>query len=218
MIRKLRNPQTQRRIILSIALIATIWASIILILIVLIHQTGQTHTQQSADVIIVLGSGLRRNGNAGDALTRRSIWASEQYHAGIAPYIICTGGVGERQTRSEADACAEILREQGVPADVIFLEEQSKSTEENAIYARAIMEAHGLKDASLVTDSFHMLRASWIFNTQSITHVTNPVPRERMRLRFYVQHTTREIIALHWQAFKQVFNLDVTSVNLLMIQ
>lgn len=218
MMRKLLKTFTFKRIMLLIALIATLWASVIIVLLFLIHDAGTpTPSTDSADTIIVLGSGLRRNGRAGEALTRRSIWAAEQYHAGAGQTIICTGGIGARQTRSEASACAEILQEHGVPADVIFLEELSKSTEENAIYAYQIMAENGLTDAVLVTDSFHMLRASWIFDTQGITHHTSPVPRERMRLRFYVQHTAREVVALHWQAFKQLLNLDVTHVNLLWI-
>jgi uncharacterized SAM-binding protein YcdF (DUF218 family) len=215
MTRKILSLFTTKKIMLFLALIATLWATVVMILLFLIHDAGVPTTDtQPADTIIILGSGLRRNGRAGEALTRRSIWASEQYHAGLAPTLICTGGIGERQTRSEADACYEILQEQGVPADAIFLEEMSKSTEENAIYAKQIMDENGLTDAILVTDSFHMLRASWIFDTQGITHQTSPVPRERMRLRFYIQHTTREVIALHWQAFKQLLNLPVTHVKL----
>lgn len=213
--RSLLNTVTIKRMLLLVAFIATLWAGIIMILLFLIYQTGiPDDATPPADTIIVLGSGLRRNGRAGDALMRRSVWAAEQYHIGLAPYIICTGGIGERQTRSEAEACAEILRDRGVPAEAIFLEEHSRSTEENAIYAKQIMAEYGLTDAILITDSFHMLRASWIFNTQGISHQTRPVPHEWMRLRFYVQHTTREVIALHWQAFKQLFNLPVTNFKL----
>lgn len=216
--RKLLKSFTLKRVMLILTLIATIWAGIVLILLVMIHNAGTPPSNTpSADTLIVLGSGLRRNGQPGEALLRRSVWASEQYHAGASSHIICTGGIGARQTRSEASACAEVLRNHGVPSEAIFLEELSKSTEENAIYARQIMEENGLNNAVLVTDSFHMLRASWIFDTQGIPHETSPVPRERMRLRFYVQHTAREVLALHWQAFKQVLNLDVTHVNLLVI-
>lgn len=172
-----------------------------------------TASGATADTIIVLGSGLRRDGSAGDALTRRSIWAARLYAQGAAPAVICTGGVGQGQRRSEADACREILLARGVPDSAIHLEDRSHSTEENAIFARDIMLANDWEDAVLVTDSFHMLRANWIFRTQGIDHYRSPVPRQWMRNYWYVRHTSREVLALHWQAFKQVFDLPVTSLK-----
>jgi uncharacterized SAM-binding protein YcdF (DUF218 family) len=192
---------------------AVIWALVIVVLAVLIYTTGEENNTQPADVIVVLGSGLRRDGRPGDALYRRSVWASRLYAQGIAPTVICTGGIGDRQRRSEASACAEVLRANGVPAAVILLEERSRSTEENAIYTRQIMEDAGFADAALVTDSFHMLRASWIFGTYDVTHYASPVPRDWVRTRFYVRHFSREILALHWQAFKEVFNIKLTNVG-----
>lgn len=189
-----------------------IWGGVVGWLLMSINTVGQEDLAQSADTIIVLGSGLRRDGRPGDALFRRSVWASMVYERGLADTIICTGGVGEGKPRSEADACREVLESRGVPADVILLEEQSTSTEENAIYARQLMEENSFEDAILVTDSFHMLRANWIFNSYDIRHYRSAVPRDWVRDYFYTRHTTREIVALHWHLFKEALNLPVTSV------
>lgn len=190
-----------------------VWVGVVVALAVSIENTGQDDQAQDADVIVVLGSGLRRDGRPGDALYRRSVWASELYQDGYAPHIICTGGVGEGQRRSEADACREVLESRGVPPEVIHLEAQSRSTEENAIYAGRLIAANGWQEVLLVTDSFHMLRASWVFEARGIPHVSSPVPREWVRDYFYNRHFTREILALHWQAFKEVFNLPLTNVS-----
>jgi len=197
-----------------IAISGFVWVGVIVVLAMRIEQVGQTDEAQAADVIIVLGSGLRRDGRPGDALYRRSLWASRLYEQGYAEQIICTGGIGQGQRRSEASACREVLLNNGVPADVITLEEQSASTEENALYAHEIMRSAGWTDALLVTDSFHMLRASWIFEDEGITHYRSPAPREWVRDYFYNRHFTREIVALHWQAFKETLNLPVTRVEL----
>jgi uncharacterized SAM-binding protein YcdF (DUF218 family) len=195
-----------------------LWLVIVLGLVTAIYFYGSDNpvmaSGHTADTIIVLGSGLRRDGSPGDALRRRSIWAARLYEQGTAPVVICTGGVGQGQRRSEADACREVLLARGVPESAIILEDRSHSTEENAIYAREIMQANGWQDAVLVTDSFHMLRANWIFRTQDIDHYRSPVPRQWMRSYWYVRHTAREVLALHWQAFKQVFGLPVTSFKL----
>ena len=189
-----------------------VWFIVIALLGLRVHTFGETSNAEESDVIIVLGSGLRRNGEPGDALYRRSVWASQLYQQGLAPVIICTGGVGLTQTRSEASGCRDVLLARGVPDADIHLDEQSRSTEENAIYAQQIMDANGWDDAVIVTDSFHMLRANWIFDTVGVEHTYSPVPRDWMRRFYYVRHFSREIVALHWQAFKDVFNLSATHV------
>ena len=203
--------------LIRIGLIAIlVWAAVIAVLASSIQRSGENGNAIESDVIIVLGSGLRRSGRPGDALTRRSIWGAGLYQQGLAERVICTGGIGEGHVRSEADACRELLLREGVPADAIFIEEQSHSTEENAIYAQEIMLENGWDSAVLVTDSFHMLRANWIFedyfDDNNISHTRSPVPREWVRDYFYWRHFNREIVALHWQAFKETFNLPFTSV------
>ncbi|PJF29558.1 MAG: hypothetical protein CUN52_07775 [Phototrophicales bacterium] len=201
-----------KRVIIFLGISLGIWAGMIIILAIHLFRYGDVITAEPSDVIIVLGSGLRRDGRAGDALWRRSLWASRLYQQGYADAIICTGGIGRGQTRSESDACRAILIDEGVPADAIFIEEKSHSTEENARYAQEIMTEQGFQSAILVTDSFHMLRASWIFDQQGIAHTRGTVPRDWVARRFFIQHFAREIIALHWQAFKTFFNLPVSNI------
>jgi hypothetical protein len=59
---------------------------------------------------------LERDNRPGPALTRRANHAAELWKRGLAPAIICTGGItGRENTRSEASACSELLRAAGVP-------------------------------------------------------------------------------------------------------
>ena len=208
------NMITWQRLLIFTLISGVVWFGVILVLAMQIEDVGQTDEAQPADVIIVLGSGLRRDGRPGDALYRRSLWGARLYEQGYAETVLCTGGIGDGQRRSEASACREVLINNGVPAAAITLEEQSASTEENALYAHEIMRSMGWVDALLVTDSFHMLRASWIFDAEGITHYRSPAPREWVRDYFYNRHFTREIVALHWQAFKETLNLPVTRVEL----
>ena len=46
-----------------------------------------------------------------------------------------------------------------------MLEEDSKTTVENAIYCREIVDGYGCKDVVLVTNEFHMPRAHLIFKS-----------------------------------------------------
>lgn len=212
LIQRILTLLTWRRLFIFIMVTALVWCGVVVALALGIHQYGVDDQAQSADVIVVLGSGLRRDGRPGDALYRRSVWAARLHAQGYADAIICTGGIGAGQRRSEADACREVLMREGVPREVVYLDEQSKSTEENALYAREIIAAQGWEQVILVTDSFHMLRAQWIFEMEGIDHYRSPVPQDWVRSNFYVRHFTREIVALHWQAFKETFNLPFTRV------
>lgn len=198
---------------IGLALVA-VWLVLVLALGIVIHVYGLADHAQPADVIIVLGAGLRPDGRPGPALTRRSTHAADLWQRGYAPQIICAGGTpGQVTIRSEADACAEILREQGVPAAAVILEDQSRSTEENAIESKQIMNANGWRTALLVSDGFHMLRAQWIFRYYGLDVSLAPVTESRPPLFEYLLALLREIVALHWLALKVVFNLPVTYVK-----
>ena len=200
-----------KRLILLMLLAATLYFALF---IIAVHFFGTIDTAQETDAIVVLGAGLLRDGRPGPALARRSRQAADLWHAGIAPYIICTGGQAESYPRSEAAACREVLRASQVPAGVIVLEQKSRSTEENAIFSRRIMKEMGLEDAVLVSDSYHMLRASWLFERQGIATYRSPVPARRIRPPLsYPASLVREFLAFHWQLVKETLQIPVTHLN-----
>ena len=175
---------------------------------------GEQDTTQPAEIIIVLGSGLREDGRPGPALLRRSRHGATLWHEGVAPLILCTGGQSEYSSRTESAACREILLAAGVPADAILLEERSRSTEENAIYSKQVLHGLGLSRSVLVSDRFHMLRARWLFQKQGMDPFASPVPADRLRdLRVYPAALIREFIAFNWQLFKELFGIPWTHVR-----
>jgi uncharacterized SAM-binding protein YcdF (DUF218 family) len=182
--------------------------------ILAIHFVGATDRTEEADIIIVLGAGLRRDGRPAWALTRRAERAAVLWVDGIAPMVLCTGAQAEGHPRSEADGCREVLMRQGVPESVILMEENSRSTEENALYSNQILSERGLSSAVLVSDSYHMLRSEWIFRDIGITAYTSPVPANRINYPlFYPYSLVREFLAFHWYEVKKVFNISVTHID-----
>ena len=179
-----------------------------------IHHRGTIDTATESDVIIVLGAGLLRDGRPGWALTRRSLHGANLWHAGLAPYVICSGGQAESYPRSEAAACRDILLASDLPSDAILLEEASRSTEENAIFSGRILDEMGFADAILVSDSYHMLRAGWLFQLQGIDATGSPVPANRIRDPLsYPLSLLREFLAFHWQFLKEVFGIPLTHLS-----
>lgn len=190
-----------------------VWLLVMCSLAGAVHFYGMRDHSQSADVIIVLGSGLLRNNQPGPALTRRSQEAAALYREGFASSIICTGGLTAGRTRSEADGCRQVLEAEGIPRAAIILEERSRSTQENAEYAHDIMRANHWQTAVLISDGYHLLRAQWIFAEEGITAYTVPTAI-RPRLSGYIGAMAREIAALHWQLLVSVFDLPFTNFPL----
>jgi uncharacterized SAM-binding protein YcdF (DUF218 family) len=126
--------------------------------------------------------------------------------------ILCSGGHTQGYLQSEAAACKQVLLENGVEESAIYLEDQSQSTEENAIYSQKMMQEQGWQDVLLVTDPFHMLRANWIFDDYGIVHYAAPVSNDPISKGWYLTQIFREIFALQWQAFKELLHLSATSV------
>ena len=202
-----------RRLWLVLRWFVLLWLIGVLVLSLFILGYSLIDRAEPADVIVVLGAGIQRNGRPGPALIRRTEQAAKLWEKGMAQHIICSGGYPINIPRSEADACAELLRDAGVPADAIVQEDRSRSTEENALYTREVMDANGWKTAVIVSDGYHLLRATWIFNTYGIPHTTSPAASPAL-LNFLFSFG-REIAAFHWQALKDVLHLPFTYVPVL---
>lgn len=201
-----------RRLRKAIFVLLLLWGWGVFALCIIIDAFGRHDYAQPANVIIVLGAGLRADNTPGPALTRRSAHAAELWSAGYAPVIICSGGKPGTRTRSEADACAELLRADGVPEAAILLEDTSRSTEENALETRAIMDSHGWHSAIVVSDGFHLFRARHLFQNVGLEIVTSPASTDPTPIEYFV-FIMREVAAYHWQVFKEIFNIPITYVQ-----
>ncbi|HVU13908.1 MAG TPA: YdcF family protein [Phototrophicaceae bacterium] len=205
----LRHPRL-RRIRRIVLILLGVWLIGCVLLAGVVYVYGLTDRAQPEDVIIVLGSGLAPDLSPSPGLIRRADHAADLWKAHYAPQIICSGGYTSSPQRSEADGCAQVLQADGVPAAAIILEKHSRSTEENAFYSRQIMAAHGWKKALVVSDGFHLLRATWIFAQQGVAMTTSPCALPPFFTEVY--DLGREVVGLHWQLFKSALNLPITYV------
>jgi uncharacterized SAM-binding protein YcdF (DUF218 family) len=92
--------------------------------------------------------------------------AAARYHAGAAPLVVATGGVNRHDGIVEGREFARQLTEDGVPGDVIRVEDQSKDTWQNVElslpYLREAL-AMGLRLA--VVSKWYHLRAVYCLAT-----------------------------------------------------
>jgi uncharacterized SAM-binding protein YcdF (DUF218 family) len=104
------------------------------------------------DVVVVLGAALGPDGDLGPALAERVLVGVEAWRRGAAPMLIVTGA-------REAELMKRRALKLGVPAEQILLEPTALTTRDNALACAAIMRAHGMARALVVTQSYHRARA-----------------------------------------------------------
>ena len=119
-----------------------------------------------ADVIIVLGGGVRRDGTLTVVSRARVEHALDLYRAGVAPRLIMTGRHGAflKKPISEAHAMATLARAAGVPDHAILIEDNARDTLGNACFTRDHhLAPNQWRRVHVVTSDFHRKRAYALF-------------------------------------------------------
>ncbi len=130
---------------------------------------AETDQAQAADVLIVLGCGASaEDGQASDCIQARAGHAAALYGRGLAPAVIASGG------RNEVAALTRVLVAGGVPAEAVLAENHSRDTIQNIRNSQAIMATHGWHNAVLVTEPYHIKRATLIAHDQGLTVYPSP--------------------------------------------
>ncbi|MDF2441054.1 MAG: hypothetical protein JWN98_2038, partial [Abditibacteriota bacterium] len=152
-------------------------------------------SQPRADAIIVLGAGVNEQGRPSRSLSERTRHAVGLWKKGVAPHLVCTGGVGEYPP-SEARVAADLAISLGVPASRVLLEDASTSTRENARFAANMCRARGWKRVVVVSHPYHLWRARRDFARQNLIVYTSPARGGQVdfSLLLRVKWTAREAV------------------------
>ncbi len=134
----------------------------------------------SGDVIILLGGGatldtpnLHGKGHLSGHAANRLLTCLQLYHQLNAP-IIVSGGKVYQTTGVESAITRRILLDLGVPDQKILVEDQSRSTFENAQYTKKILTRLDLHKPILVTSAFHLPRAVQQFKKAGVKVIPYP--------------------------------------------
>lgn len=135
---------------------------------------------QQGEVLVVLGGGRAFSGveyGWPDAPSREGIsrlthaaWLHQQ--SGLP--LLLTGGRVHGETHSEAELMDWLLQASfGLKAR--WLEEQSRTTHENALYTAAILQQQAITQVVLVSHAWHLARAVPVFEAQGLTVIPAPL-------------------------------------------
>jgi uncharacterized SAM-binding protein YcdF (DUF218 family) len=90
----------------------------------------------------------------------------------------------------------DLLRQKGIPENMIWVEGNSRSTHENAVFGAAILRAHDITRIVLVVDAQSMPRAAACFRKEGLAVTEAPC-----NLRYL--GPWREELLPHWNAIRR---------------
>lgn len=111
---------------------------------------------EKVDVILVVSGG---DNNA------RITKGVQLYEEGWAPVLMYSGAAAEGDV-SNAEAMRNISAKMGVPKKDMIIEEESKTTVENADFSAKIIKDKGYKSIILVTSPYHQRRTYELFKKE----------------------------------------------------
>jgi uncharacterized SAM-binding protein YcdF (DUF218 family)/lysophospholipase L1-like esterase len=161
---------------------------------VLVRPLLRADTAGRADAIVVPGGGVSDACTPNISSLQRTLLASRLYQEKRSPVVVLLGGAPPSVSCSVAEVMANLARQVGVPAADIRVEEQSRTTWENAVYATPILRAMNAQRILLVTDRLHMARAESVFAHFGFTVERVSVP---------MHETNDDNIGMLWQAARE---------------
>lgn len=154
---------------LLILLVAAGWAAVVIDVLITAGHEGAA----PADAIAVLGA-AQYNGKPSPVFKARLEKAAWLYHASDAPVILVTGGIGNRDTVSEAEVGRRYLAQHGIPADSVIALPPAATTVTSIGQLGTWFKDRPSKRVVLVSDGFHLLRLRILAGRQGLMPFTSP--------------------------------------------
>lgn len=135
-------------------------------------------TQYSCGIVPGGFASPDENGNGYfNSTSDRFIQAVKLYKLGIIKHLLISGGNGKQDDKNfrEAAFAKNELITFGVPDSLIFVEDQSDNTKDNAINSKRILDSLQLKPPYLlITSALHVPRAALIFQKAGMRVISFP--------------------------------------------
>lgn len=158
-----------RALVLAVLLLVAGWG----VVVFAVANVGAGDRAAPADAIAVLGA-AQYNGRPSPVFRARLDHAASLYRRGLAPVVLVTGGVGARDTLSEADVGRRYLLGLGIPADSAVALRAGADTYASMAEVGGWFSQRGSRRVILVSDGFHLLRLRIIATGLGLTPLTSP--------------------------------------------
>lgn len=181
--------------------IVTIIAALLIFTIATVF-INRRKVDKNVDFIIVLGSGLIDRITVSPLLVSRLEKAILEFKQSPTATLVLSGGQGDDEDISEAEAMKNYLVSRGIPESKLILEDKSTNTMENLTYTREILSQKNPNyKAYFITNNYHVLRGTIYAHKAKLN--AKGVGSETARY-FLIPAFLREFVALlvrYWWCF-----------------
>lgn len=142
---------------------ALLGAGLALLAAVLVMMAVQAGNRPGPEdcTVVVLGCQVSANGEPTVMLRDRIDAAYDYLTAHPESRCVASGGQNDNEPISEASCIRNTLVARGIHPDRIYLEDRSRSTEENLTFSADLIRKEGLPTrVAIASDNFHQLRAA----------------------------------------------------------
>jgi len=155
---------------------------------------GQTSYTRKVDAIVVLGARTYANGRPSQVLRDRTRTACDLYNAGLAEWIVMSGGPGDGDVH-ETEAMRRMAIEAGIPSDRILCDRDGLDTEATARNTVAMFREREINRVLAVSHWYHLPRIKMAYRHAGQEVYTTPAIEgpELPAIHYYV---AREIAAV----------------------
>jgi uncharacterized SAM-binding protein YcdF (DUF218 family) len=205
-----KSPKLKKRLYISVIFIFLLFGNrFIYNRLVMAWQTKPVTLHQQYEAGIVLGGFTnfdKHNNGYLNGSSDRFIETEKLYHQGIIKKIIVSGGSGslDQSKPKEAGFVRQQFIEQGIPANDIYFENESRNTFENSKNCKLILDSlHFKAPIVLITSAMHMPRALNIFKKTGYEIIPYPSNYEEIDISFSIEdYLVPDLYTLsEWQKF-----------------
>jgi uncharacterized SAM-binding protein YcdF (DUF218 family) len=157
----------------ALGLLLLAGAIVYTVALVMVLVVSQQDERQPVDAIVVLGA-AQYNGRPSPVLRARLDHALRLYRDGLAPVVVVTGGIGPRDTTSEALVGQRYLATHGVPIASVVVQPEGRTTMASMTAVAQWLRRRGLRRVLLVSDPFHMFRLRLEARRTALEAYTSP--------------------------------------------
>ena len=140
-----------------------------------VWMASRSDDRPEADAIVVMGA-AQYSSRPSPVLAGRLDHAVELYDAGLADWIVVTGGRRGDDDFTEASASLGYLIGKGVPESSVLLESQGENSWQSLASAARILRERELTEVILVSDPYHALRIRAIADEVGLEPHVSPAP------------------------------------------
>jgi vancomycin permeability regulator SanA len=153
-----------KRMVIKTVYLFMVWF-VVHVLVITID--GFIDEKQHADVGVILGNKVERDGNPSERLRYRLEKAVELYREGYFNYIIVSGGVGV-EGYDEAKIMKQYLVQKGIPSEKIITDSMGFNTMATAKNTKKIMGEIEDRSVMVITQFYHISRTKLAFYKASL--------------------------------------------------